>query len=150
MEKPNSNRCPHTRRKIGLIKIIVSDFLQHYAPPFRSTSVVSQVSLFYLSYELLFYPRYHLDQSSLLCRKPLLAKPMVMDVYQDYMLLTYRPFDVHIFHVKLFGELTPSGNPDLQVNAYLHVVFLLFFVSNVMLHFLFEISSIKPALLYIF
>ncbi|XP_020218579.1 RAB6A-GEF complex partner protein 1 [Cajanus cajan] len=69
------------------------------------------------TYELLFYPRYHLDQSSLLCRKPLFAKPMVMDVYQDYMLLTYRPFDVHIFHVKLFGELTPSGNPDLQLSA---------------------------------
>ncbi|CAJ1820340.1 unnamed protein product [Sphenostylis stenocarpa] len=69
------------------------------------------------TYELLFYPRYHLDQSSLLCRKPLLAKPMVMDVYHDYMLLTYRPFDVHIFHVKLFGELAPSGNPDLQLSA---------------------------------
>ncbi|XP_027350147.1 RAB6A-GEF complex partner protein 1-like isoform X2 [Abrus precatorius] len=68
-------------------------------------------------YELLFYPRYHLDQSSLLCRKSLLAKPMVMDVYQDYMLVTYRPFDVHIFHVKLFGELSPSGNPDLQLSA---------------------------------
>ncbi|XP_061361237.1 uncharacterized protein LOC133305118 isoform X2 [Gastrolobium bilobum] len=69
------------------------------------------------TYELLFYPRYHLDQSSLLCRKPLLAKPMVMDVYQDYILVTYRPFDVHIFHVKLFGELSPSGNPDLQLSA---------------------------------
>ncbi|ESW11798.1 hypothetical protein PHAVU_008G060200 [Phaseolus vulgaris] len=69
------------------------------------------------TYELLFYPRYHLDQSSLLCRKPLLAKPMVMDVYQDHMLLTYRPFDVHIFHVKLFGELSPSGSPDLQLSA---------------------------------
>ncbi|CAK8542406.1 unnamed protein product [Lathyrus sativus] len=68
-------------------------------------------------YELLFYPRYHLDQSSLLCRKPLLAKPIVMDVYQDYILVTYRPFDVHIFNVKLFGELTPSGNPDLQLSA---------------------------------
>ncbi|OIW07762.1 hypothetical protein TanjilG_12888 [Lupinus angustifolius] len=69
------------------------------------------------TYELLFYPRYHLDQSSLLCRKPLLAKPMVMDVYQDYILVTYMPFDVHIFHLKLFGELTPSGNPDLQLSA---------------------------------
>lgn len=66
-------------------------------------------------YELLFYPRYHLDQSSLLCRKSLLAKPIVMDVYEDYILVTYRPFDVHIFHVKLFGELTPSTTPDLQV-----------------------------------
>lgn len=64
---------------------------------------------------MLFYPRYHLDQSSLLGRKTLLAKPMVMDVYQDYILVTYRPFDVHIFHVKLSGELTPSRTPDLQV-----------------------------------
>ncbi|KAI8025584.1 RAB6A-GEF complex partner protein 1 [Camellia lanceoleosa] len=47
-------------------------------------------------YELLFYPRYHLDQSSLLCRKPLLAKPMVMD---------------------LSGELTPSSSPDLQLST---------------------------------
>uniref|UniRef100_A0A0V0IZW4 RIC1 C-terminal alpha solenoid region domain-containing protein n=1 Tax=Solanum chacoense TaxID=4108 RepID=A0A0V0IZW4_SOLCH len=68
-------------------------------------------------YELLFYPRYHLDQSSLLCRKPLLTKPMVMDVYQDYLLVTYRPFDVHIYHVKLSGELTPSSSPDLQLSA---------------------------------
>ncbi|XP_021280084.1 RAB6A-GEF complex partner protein 1-like [Herrania umbratica] len=68
-------------------------------------------------YELLFYPRYHLDQSSLLCRKPLLAKPMVMDVYEDYILVTYRRFDVHIFHVKLFGELTPSSTPDLQLST---------------------------------
>ncbi|XP_039048214.1 guanine nucleotide exchange factor subunit RIC1-like isoform X2 [Hibiscus syriacus] len=68
-------------------------------------------------YELLFYPRYHLDQSSLLCRKSLLAKPMVMDVYEDYILVTYRPFDVHIFHVKLSGELTPSSSPDLQLST---------------------------------
>ncbi|KAH9731847.1 RIC1 domain-containing protein [Citrus sinensis] len=69
------------------------------------------------TYELLFYPRYHLDQSSLLCRKSLLAKPIVMDVYEDYILVTYRPFDVHIFHVKLFGELTPSTTPDLQLST---------------------------------
>lgn len=64
---------------------------------------------------MLFYPRYHLDQSSLLGQKTLLAKPMVMDVYQDYILVTYRPFDVHIFHVKLSGELTPSKTPELEV-----------------------------------
>ncbi|CAN6568186.1 unnamed protein product [Malus baccata var. baccata] len=67
------------------------------------------------TYGLLFYPRYHLDQSSLLCRQPLLAKPMVMDFYQEYILVTYRPFDVHIFHVKLFGELTHFTTPNLQV-----------------------------------
>ncbi|KAJ6400616.1 hypothetical protein OIU84_016125 [Salix udensis] len=69
------------------------------------------------TYELLFYPRYHLDQSSLLCRKPLLAKPMVMDAYQDHILVTYRPFDVHIFHARLLGELSPSSTPDLQLST---------------------------------
>ncbi|XP_038681735.1 guanine nucleotide exchange factor subunit RIC1-like isoform X2 [Tripterygium wilfordii] len=69
------------------------------------------------TYELLFYPRYHLDQSSLLCRKPLLAKPMVMDVYQDYILVTYHPFDVHIYLVKIIGELTPSSTPELQLST---------------------------------
>ncbi|KAI3441774.1 RIC1 domain-containing protein [Psidium guajava] len=69
------------------------------------------------TYELLFYPRCHLDQSSLLCRKLLLTKPMVMDVYENYILVTYRPFDIHIFHVKLSGELTPSSTPDLQLST---------------------------------
>ncbi|GMH17268.1 hypothetical protein Nepgr_019109 [Nepenthes gracilis] len=69
------------------------------------------------TYELLFYPRYHLDESSVLCRKSLLAKPLVMDVYQDYILVTYHPFDVHIFHVKLSGELAPASNPKLQLST---------------------------------
>ncbi|XP_075505546.1 uncharacterized protein LOC142542672 [Primulina tabacum] len=68
-------------------------------------------------YELLFYPRYHLDQSSLLHRKTLLAKPIVMDVYQDYLLVTYRPFDVHIYHVKLSGDLSLSSTPDLELST---------------------------------
>ncbi|GMP43548.1 hypothetical protein CsSME_00012867 [Camellia sinensis var. sinensis] len=66
-------------------------------------------------YELLFYPQYHLNQSTLLCRKPLFAKPVVMDVFQGYLLVTYRPFDVHIFHVKFSCELAPSSTPDLQL-----------------------------------
>ncbi|KAI3681790.1 hypothetical protein L6452_36595 [Arctium lappa] len=69
------------------------------------------------TYELLFYPRYHLDQSSLLYQKPLLGKPMVMDVYNDYLLVTYHPFDVHIYHVKVSGDLTPSSNPVLQLST---------------------------------
>ncbi|XP_011629092.1 RAB6A-GEF complex partner protein 1 [Amborella trichopoda] len=69
------------------------------------------------SYELLFYPRYHLDQSSLLCRKSLLGMPVVMDVCDDYVLVTYRPFDVHVFHAKLLGELSPSMNPVLQLST---------------------------------
>lgn len=69
------------------------------------------------TYELLFYPRYHLDQSSLLYQKPLLAKPMVMDAYNDYLLVTYHPFDVHIYHVKVYGDLTPSSSPDIQLST---------------------------------
>ncbi|KAK4788150.1 hypothetical protein SAY86_019469 [Trapa natans] len=68
-------------------------------------------------YELLFYPRYHLDQSSLLFRKPLLTKPMVMDAYENYILVTYQPFDVHIFHVSISGNLAPSSTPDLQLST---------------------------------
>ncbi|KAK9146414.1 hypothetical protein Sjap_006317 [Stephania japonica] len=68
-------------------------------------------------YELLFYPRYHLDQSSLLCRKVLLGKPIVMDVFEDYILVTYHPFDVHIFHVNVLGILSPSTNPSLQLST---------------------------------
>ncbi|URD86257.1 RIC1 [Musa troglodytarum] len=55
--------------------------------------------------------------SSLLYRKQLLGKPMVMDVFQDYILVTYRPFDVHIFHVKISGELSPSSSPVLQLST---------------------------------
>ncbi|KAG7635234.1 Ribosome control protein 1 [Arabidopsis suecica] len=69
------------------------------------------------TYELLFYPRYHLDQSSLLCRKVLLGKPMVMDVYQDYILVSYLPFIIHVYHVKIYGELTPSSKADLQLST---------------------------------
>ncbi|GLJ12697.1 hypothetical protein SUGI_0196120 [Cryptomeria japonica] len=69
------------------------------------------------TYELLFYPRYHLDQTSLLCRRALLGRPMVMDICQDYILVTYRPFDVHVFHAQLSGELSPSNSPVLQLSA---------------------------------
>ncbi|XP_068651860.1 uncharacterized protein [Aristolochia californica] len=69
------------------------------------------------TYELLFYPRYHLDSSSLLCRKTLLGKPVVMDVFQAYILVTYRPFDVHIFHVQILGELAPSEKPVIQLST---------------------------------
>ncbi|KAL5982687.1 hypothetical protein ACLOJK_016763 [Asimina triloba] len=68
-------------------------------------------------YELLFYPRYHLDQSSLLYRKRLLGEPVVMDVFQDYILVTYHPFDVRIFHVKIFGELSPSSTPFMELST---------------------------------
>ena len=38
-----------------------------------------------------------------------------MDTYQDYILVTYRPFDVQVFHAQILGELSPSNFPVLQV-----------------------------------
>ncbi|AQK55982.1 Quinoprotein amine dehydrogenase beta chain-like [Zea mays] len=70
-----------------------------------------------VKYELLFFPRYHLDYSSLLYRKQLLGRPIVMDVFQDYILVTYSPFDVHIYHVVVSGELSPASNPVLKLST---------------------------------
>ena len=68
-------------------------------------------------YELCFYPRFHLDESSLLCRKVLPDKPIVMDIWQDYILVTYPPFDVHVFQARLSGKLNPTQTSSLQVWA---------------------------------
>lgn len=59
-----------------------------------------------------------------------------MDVFQDYILVTYSPFDVHIFHVMISGELSPASNPVLQV---------MFSMKNLQHHFLIcrEILSIN-------
>jgi hypothetical protein len=48
-------------------------------------------------------------------RKPLLGRPIVLDVFQDYILVTYSPFDGHIFHVTNSGELSPANSPVLRV-----------------------------------
>ncbi|GAB2291032.1 hypothetical protein Dimus_025288 [Dionaea muscipula] len=79
--------------------------------------IVCNYVVFSDTYELLFYPRFHLDESSLLCRKSLLAEPLAMDVYQDFILVAYRPFDVHIFHVKLSGDLTPTSKAKIQLST---------------------------------
>jgi hypothetical protein len=42
-----------------------------------------------------------------------------MDVFQDYILVTYSPFDVHIFHVVISGELSPASSPVLQVTFFI-------------------------------
>nr|CAB3447896.1 unnamed protein product [Digitaria exilis] len=83
----------------------------------ENTRHIRTISLYDWGYELLFFPRYHLDYSSLLYRKSLLERPIVMDVFQDYILVTYSPFDVHIFHVMISGELSPVSNPVLQLST---------------------------------
>ncbi|CAM6095693.1 unnamed protein product [Calypogeia fissa] len=67
------------------------------------------------SYELNLYPRYHLDETSLLCRRPLLDKPIALDVWQDFILVTYPPFDIHIFHVHIHGNLSPLKPSTVQL-----------------------------------
>jgi len=52
---------------------------------------------------------------------------MVMDVCQDYILVTYHPFDVHIFHIKLFGDLSPTSTPVLQVFEHFSAALVLLF-----------------------
>ena len=50
------------------------------------------------SYELVFYPRYHLDQSYFLFQIHVLSRRMVVDTYHYYILVTYHPFNIHVFH----------------------------------------------------
>ncbi|CAH8269381.1 unnamed protein product [Arabidopsis lyrata] len=35
----------------------------------------------------------------------------------DYILVSYLPFVIHVYHVKIYGELTPSSKADLQLST---------------------------------
>ena len=61
------------------------------------------------------YPRYHLDETSLLYRKQLPGKPIALDVWQDYILVTCPPFDIYVFKVHVQGELSPLKTATVQV-----------------------------------
>lgn len=69
------------------------------------------------TYELCLYPRFHLDESSLLLRQPLPARPMALDTWKDYILVATPPFDIRIFHVHLEGDLSPLHNPPVQIRT---------------------------------
>jgi hypothetical protein len=69
------------------------------------------------SYELCLYPRYHLDESSLLCRLPLSDRPIAMDTWQDYILVATMPFDIRVFHIHVDGELSPLKTPPVRVRG---------------------------------
>ncbi|XP_024394918.1 uncharacterized protein [Physcomitrium patens] len=66
-------------------------------------------------FELCLYPRYHLDEASLLCRKQLPGKPIAMDVWQDYILVTCSPFDIYVFKVHIQGELSSRNTATVQL-----------------------------------
>lgn len=69
------------------------------------------------SFELCLYPRYHLDESSLLCRLPLPDRPIAMDTWQDYILVATMPFDIRVFHIHVDGELSPLSTPPVRVRV---------------------------------
>lgn len=75
-------------------------------------------------YELCLYPRYHLDEASLLCRKQLPGKPIAMDVWQDYILVTCPPFDIYVFKVHVQGELSSQRTATVQASFLAHAIFL--------------------------
>ncbi|KAG0587383.1 hypothetical protein KC19_2G160700 [Ceratodon purpureus] len=66
-------------------------------------------------YELCLYPRYHLDEASLLCRKQLPGKPIAMDVRQDYILVTCAPFDIYVFKVHVQGEVSSQKTATVEL-----------------------------------
>eukprot|EP00850_Spirogloea_muscicola_P003181 SM000012S25443 [mRNA] locus=s12:1087565:1095716:- [translate_table: standard] len=69
------------------------------------------------TYELSLYPRYHLDESSLLYRQPLPHEPIAMDSYQDFILIATPPFEIRVFHVHIDGELSPLKTPPVQLTT---------------------------------
>ncbi|KAH9536131.1 hypothetical protein CY35_17G090800 [Sphagnum magellanicum] len=69
------------------------------------------------TYELSLYPRYHLDETSLLCRKQLPGKAIAMDVWQDYILVTCPPFDIYVFKVHVQGTLSPLKASKVQLHT---------------------------------
>lgn len=61
--------------------------------------------------QLLLYPRYHLDNSSLLARYPLAQAPIAMDAVGSYLLLACEPLDITLLKVTLEGQLIPTASP---------------------------------------
>ncbi|CAI5523710.1 unnamed protein product [Closterium sp. Naga37s-1] len=69
------------------------------------------------SYELCLYPRFHLDESSLLCRQPLPARPIALDAWGDYILVATPPFDIKVFHMHVEGDVSPLHLPTVQLRT---------------------------------
>lgn len=67
------------------------------------------------TYELALYPRYHLDDSSLLFRQPLAGCPVALDSWQDYILVAHHPFDLSVYHCAVEGEVSPLRRPSVHL-----------------------------------
>eukprot|EP00891_Asterochloris_glomerata_P001441 jgi/Astpho2/1441/e_gw1.00025.4.1_t len=67
--------------------------------------------------QLLLYPRYHLDNSSLLARYSLVQTPVAMDALGNFIQIAYAPLDVSVLRIDLSGQLTPLGTPTATVTV---------------------------------
>ncbi|KAK9798509.1 hypothetical protein WJX73_005261 [Symbiochloris irregularis] len=59
--------------------------------------------------QLLVFPRFHLDSSSLLGRHPLPQAPLAMDTSGSHVIVAAAPLDITVFRVDLTGALSPQG-----------------------------------------
>lgn len=66
------------------------------------------------SYELKMYPRYHLDEASVLCRIGLPYQPIAMDCHSQYLLVALPPFNVRVYELQLQGQVSPKGKARID------------------------------------
>lgn len=69
------------------------------------------------TFELCLYPRFHLDESSLLFRLPLLSRPLALDCWNDFILVASAPFEIRVYHVHVSGDLSPLNIPITKVSG---------------------------------
>lgn len=65
--------------------------------------------------DLLLFPRYHLDFSSLLCRYSLPQPLVAMDCVGNFVLIASEPLEIALLEVNLKGPLVPSANPKAEL-----------------------------------
>ncbi|KAL3150452.1 hypothetical protein ABBQ32_000282 [Trebouxia sp. C0010 RCD-2024] len=70
-----------------------------------------------LACQLLLYPRYHLDHSSLLARYPLAQAPLALDALGTYILVAFAPLELTLLRVAMTGALTPNGASTAKISV---------------------------------
>ncbi|GAX78137.1 hypothetical protein CEUSTIGMA_g5579.t1 [Chlamydomonas eustigma] len=65
--------------------------------------------------ELILFPRYHLDLTSVLVRYPVPQVPLAMDCVGSHILLASQPLEIALFEVSITGKLSPSSSPKASL-----------------------------------
>lgn len=68
-----------------------------------------------------FYPKYHLDASSLLLNHPLGAPPLTLSALGKFLLIATPPFEVAVFETVLKGELNMRGDATVSLRPVRHI-----------------------------